>query len=200
VTATATSPDLDLDALNGLLSRVTFRPHGGPHVPIRAERRPDGRVFLLHDLDVPDSRCGPVPGYGFKSRGFSQYRGSTVDEASIRRELTFHVASTSAHEALEWLTLDGDLLHDPHRDGEPLAMFAPPGIPDGASDSPAASAGIDSPWRLRDLLRLLVAAWRLHRRSRATHRSVTTEETTCVRARVEQHPQSNPPTMKGTSP
>jgi hypothetical protein len=113
-------------ALSALVDRCTYRPHGCP--PVRLEvRERHGRSWICFTLPVSDAR-GNRP--DFPGAKFADLiRTELTDETSLRHAIAECVATAAAHEALELLSIDGELLHDPHLHGEPIVVFAPPGAP-----------------------------------------------------------------------
>lgn len=128
-----TIPDADVDRINTVLSRVTFCPGGGAALPIRAEIRSDGHLGLVHKMCAIDSR-GHLPlmvdGRERFTLGTTTFQrpaiGDPFSVENIGRNVALHVATTSAHEALEWLRIDGELIFDPHADGEPVVSLPMP--------------------------------------------------------------------------
>lgn len=171
--------DPELDALDTHLASVVHGWPGATALGLWGERwygrhrvgglhygipRRDGDLYIASDAgDFDTSTRGRVrrtlsgPSY---FHPVTRFDGDPFDRAQVLAAAARHVAWFAVHEALERATVDGEKLYDPHTQGEVQVVL--PGLEPASIPAPA-------PWRRRDLRRLLLAAFRFHRRARRDH-------------------------------
>lgn len=110
-----------------LEERVVFQPFGQRHWDFSVEEEA-GLVFLVcrnhfardsrtHEFDR-EEEDDPWTYLDSSMQSTTIPISVPISEVELRKLLAMMAAQFLAHEALEWLRIDGEMPHDPHEDGD----------------------------------------------------------------------------------